>query len=58
MRKRPVKQETCVVIQRVMRHAVSQHTHTLTSRAVAKDNIQDRYEKYPRLREREMQFSS
>lgn len=47
--RRPVKQETCVVIQRVMmRHAVSQHTHTLESRAVARDNIQDRYEKYPR----------
>lgn len=46
--RRPVKQESCVVIQRVMRHAVSQHTHTLESRAPARDNIQDRYEKYPR----------
>ncbi len=40
--RRPVNQEAGVVIQRVMRHAVSQHTHTLESRAVAKDNIQDR----------------
>lgn len=30
----------CVVIQRVMRQAVSQHTHTVESRAVARDNIQ------------------
>lgn len=42
--KRPVKQGVCVcacvVIQKVMRHAVSQHTHTVESCAVAKDNTQ------------------